>query len=223
VPLLLFILSWLLLCPSQADPRRLVDAQSPDWLQAVGQLTVPGHRFVDGERQHHLEDCSATLIGPTTILTAWHCLEFYGDLSREILFRLPPLAPIAAHRLADGGGMSADWALLRLAKPVTGVTPVRVNKYFPALDKLPVSIAGYSGDSGLGANGEQLTWQEDCQITANEWFRVATDCLAYKGASGGPAIAEGTIIGVISAGDGVSLTYYTPSSTFNRAVRLHRR
>ncbi len=227
-PMLYLIASlWLLFASSvQAEQRQLYDENSPVWLTAVGTLSVPGHRFESGERLHHHENCSATLVGPRTILTAWHCLEFYRDLSQTIVFTLPymPQQPHwRATRLANGGGMSADWALLRLERAVSGVVPLPVHGYFNTDSTVAISMAGYSRDAGLGNGGANLTWQATCQVTANEQFRVATNCQAYKGASGGPVISNGKIIGVISAGDGEELTYYAPSSRFTSALRLYLR
>jgi V8-like Glu-specific endopeptidase len=190
----------------------------------VGKLTVPGHRLVEGDRLHLQEDCSATLIAPRIILSAWHCLENYRDLSRDILFALPNHSPpltLRANRLADGGGMMADWALLRLERPLRDVRPLSVSADSPARLQGKLSVAGYSGDDHLGDSGERLTWQAACNITGNEHYRVATDCLAFKGASGGAAYKDGKIIGVISAGDSVGITYFAPSARFISAVRLH--
>jgi len=208
------------------EPRQTVDASSPAWLQSVGRLTVPGHRTVQGEQLHLQEDCSATLIAPRTILSAWHCLENYRDLSRDIIFTLSHPSgeyQLRARRLADGGGMSADWSLLRLERPLPRVETVPVSTQATGSLEGELSLAGYSGDPELGAGGEQLTWQADCRITANEWYRVATNCLAFKGASGGPAVKDGAIIGVVSAGDSQGITYFAPSAGFISAVRLHAR
>jgi V8-like Glu-specific endopeptidase len=215
----------LLALAAQADPRQQFSSESPAWLSAVGKLTVPGQRFEEGERLHYREDCTATLIGAQTILTAWHCLEYYRDVSHDIVFKLPYSAggeSRRARRLADGGGMRSDWAVLQLDRPISDIAPVPVRMEFKASVDTPVSIAGYSRDDGLGAGGNVLTWQSACTITDNEGYRVATNCLAYKGASGGPALFEGAIIGVISAGDGQGQTYYAPSSFFRSAVRLYR-
>ena len=206
---------------AQADPRQQFTVESPTWLSAVGKLTVPGQRYEQGERLHYREDCTATLIGAQTILTAWHCLEYYGDVSHDILFKLDGESRLA-YRLAEGGGMRADWAVLQLDRPISDVIPVPVRMEFDARVDTQVSIAGYSRDDGLGAGGTILTWQSACTITDNEGYRVATNCLAYKGASGGPTLFDGAIIGVISAGDGQGQTYYAPSSSFRSAVRLHR-
>lgn len=187
---------------------------------------MPGHRLVEGERLHLQEDCSATLVAPRTILSAWHCLENYRDFSRDILFTLPASSGqpvLRARRLADGGGMRADWSLLRLERPIRDVEPLAVSAAAVATLAGELSLAGYSGDEALGAGGEQLSWQAACDITANEGYRVATNCLAFKGASGGPVYKGGAVIGVVSAGDSIGITYFAPSAGFISAVRLHSR
>ena len=108
--------------------RQLYSKESPQWLEAVGKLNVPGLKYALGRPQNHREQCSATLIAPpastqaNTIVTAWHCLEFYRDLSKVITFTLrngtAKSFSIEARILEHGGGMHADWALLRLQSPV---------------------------------------------------------------------------------------------------------
>jgi V8-like Glu-specific endopeptidase len=207
--------------------RSLYTPAAPDWLQAVGQLTVPGYDIVDGRQRHRDENCSATLVGPETIVTAWHCFEFYRDLSRDPLFTLPhaPVStPIVARRLADGGGMSADWALLRLQQPVHGVAPVPIRRYSSSLPEgATLALAGYARDSLLGAGGQALTWQADCRQTEPGRIRVGTDCVTYKGASGGAVVVGGHLVGVISAGDSLGVTYFAPSNLFILNLRLHHR
>ncbi len=226
-PAVRLLLTLLILClcsAAVAEQRQVFAADSPRWLRAVGKLTVPGHRFVEGEKLHQREDCSATLIAPQVILSAWHCLEHYRDLSRDITFRLPhaPEQPVLrATRLADGGDMDGDWALLRLERPLDDVAPLVVTAYRPDQAAHEFLIAGYSGDEGLGAGGDKLTWQSNCKLLGHEQYRLATDCVAFKGASGGPVLAGGNIIGVISAGDGETMTYFVPSTAFISAVRLH--
>ncbi len=209
---------------ANADPRQVADASSPSWLLAVGTLTVPGVEFSNGERSQRDENCTASLIGERTVLTAWHCFEYYRDLSREVIFTLPraPGKPHQiVHRLADGGGMQADWALLRLQKAITDVTPLPIETEWSYEAGLPLIMAGYSRDNGLGDGGANLTWQAGCKNLADEWIRIATDCLAFKGASGGPVLGASKVVGVISAGDAKTITYYAPTRSFRSALRLH--
>ncbi len=207
-----------------AEQRAVFDAGSPQLLQAVGKLTVPGHDRVDGRRRSREENCTASLVAPSTILTAWHCLEYYSDLSRDPQFSLPAVmgeVSVAATRLADGGGMDADWALMRLARPIRQVNPLPVAAP-PAASDARLLIAGYARDSGLGAGGQRLTWQSDCRVEDREASRVGMDCVTYKGASGGPVLVDGRVVGVISAGDGQRRTYFAPFSAGTRFFSLYR-
>jgi len=222
-PLRLYPVFLLLLAiQPRAEPLQVYDDADPPWLAAVGRLSVPGHRFDEtGEKLHHREDCSATLIAPNLILSAWHCLEHYRDLSREITFTLPHSGATVvrtARRVASGGGMRADWALLRLDSGVLSVQPARVAAEFAPAKGAEIGLAGYSG--GLSA---PLKWRADCRVTAVEAHRVGVDCPARKGASGGPVFKDGLVLGVVSAGDGETITYYAPSTLFDATLRRHRR
>lgn len=210
-----------------ADPRQVFGADSPAWLQAVGKLTVPSYRYINGDRHHHDQHCTATLVKEDIILSGWHCLEYYADLSQEIVFSLPYAKTTikrSAIHLADGGGMHADWLLLKLNRPineqVAAAVPVStVAVVAPGTQAL--TLAGYSRDSGLGGGGRKLSYHPGCEILHNESYRVATNCVAFKGSSGGPVVHRQTIVGVISAGDSEQLSYYTPSNAFIGAVRLY--
>lgn len=222
-----------------ADPRQAYSELSPAWLGAVGRLSVPGSRIRDGRRSHQREDCSATLVArkgtapADTIVTAWHCLEFYDDLSRPITFTLRPghrgELSREAYRLGDGGGMHADWAILRLYRPVAAEEVTALSVGAEMADRTrPVIMAGYSRDDGLGDGGRRLTFDPACRITAQTPLRGDTDCRAHKGASGGAVIqmsrqGEPQLTGVISSGDGAGTSIYVPVTRFQAALRLHLR
>ena len=218
---------WLVLSAAASGAGRVAySTHAPDWLVAVGRLTIPGEDIVDGEARYREENCSASLIGPRTVVTAWHCFEFYSDLSRDPVFILPNAPrtdPVAARRVADGGGMSADWALLHLERPIRGVTPIPVARFDANLDETVLALAGYARDEALGQRGRVLTWESECLQTTYERIRVGIDCVTYKGASGGPVVSRGRLIGVISAGDGTAVTYFVPSNLFMLNLHLHRR
>ena len=217
-----------------ADNRSVYDADAPQWLRAVGKLQVPGSKLVAGHRKHHREDCSATLVASPnaqqadTIVTAWHCLEFYNDLSRPITFTLLPGTPgsieTEVRRLADGGGMYADWALLRLQTPVARDTVVALSiDPHRANPARPITLAGYSRDPGLGNNGSALTYDASCQITRQERGSSNTDCTAYKGASGGAIVQLGSdgqawLSGVVSRGNSSDVSIYVPVEGFRSAI-----
>lgn len=237
LPILLYPLSGPGLASPPKDSREALDEDSPAWLRAVGRLQVPGNRYRDGSYSHRTEDCSATLIarsGSTRaniIITAWHCLEFYRDLSKPISFTLNSAAgePISreAYRLADGGGMHSDWAILKLYQAVSrqevAAMPVSPERADP---ELPITMAGYSRDSGIGQRGEQLTYDANCRITAQAMDSTDSDCNAYKGASGGAVVqvsarGEAMFCGVVSRGDSEGLSIYIPVSRFRSALNQH--
>ena len=214
-----------------ADTRLAYSDRAPDWLGAVGKLRVPGSRYREGRRQHLQEDCSATLVSrrsgnrADTIVTAWHCLAFYSDLSRPITFLLPGQdrsEEREAYRVADGGGMHADWAVLRLFQPVVSdlALAIHPDRADPAR---PVSMAGYSRDPAMGDGGTRLTFDPSCLIT-RQWATVSdTDCVAYKGASGGAVVqlslaGEPELSGVVSQGNGAGLSIFVPVAVFRSAV-----
>ncbi|MGI9285265.1 MAG: trypsin-like serine peptidase [Pseudomonadales bacterium] len=188
---------------------------------------MPGYKYKNGDRRHHDQHCTATLVTEDIVLSGWHCLEYYSDLSKDIVFTLPyaqtDIQRTARH-LVDGGGMHADWLLLKLSKPISGrvASPVPVSTLSimePGTQAL--TLAGYSRDSGLGAAGKRLSYDASCEILQNESYRVATDCVAFKGSSGGPVVHGHSIVGVVSAGDSEQLSYYTPSKSFITALRFY--
>ncbi len=228
------LVALLLAGAAHADDRVVRSADGPAWLYAVARLEIPGSRYVDGRHRHHLETCSATLLadpssdGRPLLLTAWHCLEYYNDLSRPLRVSLETVAGEMlvrdAFRLADGGGMHADWALLGLR----GRLPERSLPRLPLATQRenrerPVSMAGYSRDPGLGRNGTTLTWDPDCRITAQSRHSTATDCHAHKGASGGAVVqvddaGRSYLAGVISQGDGAGYSGFVPVTRLRGAV-----
>jgi hypothetical protein len=220
-----------------ADNRQVYNGETYRWLSAIGKLEVPGKRHRDGRTRHYIEDCSATLVGnpdsqsANTIITAWHCLEFYSDLSKPISFTLNPAheKPILreAYQLVNGGSMDADWAILRLhrAIPAGQVKALNVDTA-RANPQRAIIMAGYSRDDGVGAGGQHLSFDPACLITRQDPTSSATNCTAYKGASGGAAIqlsSAGTplVYGVISQGNGAGLSTFIPAHGFSSAIRQH--
>lgn len=223
------------LASASQDPRLARDAQSPEWLAAVGRLEVPGHRREQGEERHHIERCSATLVSPAGaaraehIVTAWHCLEWYDDLSQPIVFSVAAATGEVLQRtarpLASGGSMAADWAVLRLLQPV----PLDRTWRALAVDRQTATprstlwMAGYSREAAAGQEGTRLTYHPDCRVTTDRGPVRDTDCRASKGASGGAVIRLDPrggphLTGVISAGDGVAMTRFVPVTAFVTAL-----
>ncbi|MEH6590891.1 MAG: trypsin-like peptidase domain-containing protein [Halioglobus sp.] len=235
-PLLTVVLMlWGAVCMAE-DDRLSYQVDSPVWLQAVGKLIVPGIKTVDGHRTHHLERCSATLVAgergqQDIIVTAWHCLERYSDVSKPIMFTLLPGSERAvesqAYRLADGGGMHADWAILRLKKPVSPlISPLGVNEG-GAKEYSAIMMAGFSSDPGIGNHGTRLSYDPNCQITRQSPLVSDSDCKAFKGASGGAVVqtSQGQVLlaGVVSEGNGAQLSTFVPVSRFRHALNRYLR
>ena len=201
-------------------------------MAAVGKLDVPGQKWENAEMVHVAEHCTATLVTENPredaayILSAWHCMEYYRDLSMTIQFSLPSLGLSRQARLvASGGSMSADWALLKLDHPVPGHQVPALSglrrEHSPAGTK--VIMAGFSGDDDVGRGGAILSYDDSCHILSTSRQLVTTDCSAFKGASGGPVILQTSdhyqLLGIISVGDSMSRSMYVPTGVFLAPLR----
>jgi hypothetical protein len=228
----------LAICITQAHAgsRETYHAQSPIWLQAVGKLQVPGIKYSQGYPRNHRENCSATLITrpingepssavADTIVTAWHCLEFYNDLSKTITFTLlygtESSFSSEAVRVVDGGSMRADWAVLRLMQPVPASEVVALSLDPGKANPLqPISMAGYSRNNPQ----QRLSYDLGCGITLQpEKGSSASNCSALKGSSGGAVVqlsntGKAMLTGVISQGDSQDLSLFVPVDAFRRAL-----
>ena len=225
---LIYLLCVLIALPVQASSRLAFGKGSPDWLAGVGKLDVPSQRWEQREQHHFKEHCSATLLfhgeRARYVLSAWHCLENYRDLSRDISFRIPGSElQRNAFPVASGGGMEADWALLQLDRPVARSTfsPLQLADKHSA--EAAITMAGFSRDVGLGRSGSILTYDPACQVTGRSNDLVATNCEAYKGASGGPVVAvhkgRALLLGVVSTGTGEGQSYYVPAHVFIHHIK----
>ncbi len=212
-----------------------MSSTSPPVLMSVGKLLVPGRRMENGYSRHYRESCSATLLAPvdgeqaSLILTAWHCIEYHTDLTDDITFVIESTfgerLVSRVQPVSSGGGMHADWLLMRLQRPLPMdmVTAANVAQDPPPGIGSRIIMAGYSRDKGLGEAGEVLTFHHNCRVVARSGEDIATDCLAYRGASGGAvfSITSGRLLGVISRGDSLAHSIFVPVSRIvRRAGRL---
>ncbi len=204
----------------------MLSAESPPWLRAVGQLQVPGQRYEAGRKRAYREDCSATLLADSSaharyLLSAWHCLAYYRDLSQSIAFTLHTLAGERLQRQArvvdSGSDMDSDWALLKLNQPIAASDVPGLPLRKAAVDSgQPLIMAGFSGDGGKGRDGTVMTYDPSCRaLPSQDNSKGHSDCIAFKGASGGAVIqvsagGRAELAGIISAGDGASLSIFTP-------------
>jgi hypothetical protein len=185
-------------------------------LQAVGQLLIPTVHFESGYRRHFNERCTATLVTPgrdsnsPLLLTAWHCLEYYRDLSRPILFEHANGSLVEARQRASGGSMRDDWALLELREALPGAIPLLPVEVATGT---AVMMAGFSRQHGK--DSPPLTLDRNCSVTSREGEDLGTDCHARRGASGGPvfsAVAPRRYLGIVSRGDSAALSIFVPVS-----------
>ncbi len=184
---------------------------------AVGRLLVPAVRYEEGYPRHYDEHCSATLVAPDTsrasklLVSAWHCLEDYRDLSRPLLFQRgnAPGHPVSV--VVTGGSMDSDWALLRLDKPQADFQPLRAASNSPPNTLI---MAGFPNDM---PREETAALVRHCELIGRDGRDLRSNCVLKKGASGGAVIAPdgaGTFIGVISRGDSESQSIFVPVERF---------
>lgn len=176
------------------DGRVVVDPTAPPWNAVVKVQTNIGTR------------CTGTLVGPSTVLTAAHCL--YNRRTQALL------QPVSLHVLVEyqrgqfrwhrlvggytvGSGFdgaakppqTGDWARLELAEPVPdAVSPLPIAADPPA-SGLPIALAGFNQD-----RSELLMADPDCHIGIVTRRPGGTlmlhDCSATRGTSGGPLLTR---------------------------------
>jgi protease YdgD len=184
--------------PAGAE-RRLMEAQEAADYLAVGRLNAAGTRF-----------CTATLIGPTEVLTAGHCLfnprtgkptalselRFVPGLRRDEnqgVFRVVAAALPPGYRFARGEPgqeeLRRDIALLRL-ETAPGVRPLALG----ALDG-PPRVVSYNLTRSQAPSIDEL-----CPVLGRIDEVVTLGCGAASGVSGAPILSEsGRVAAVVSA------------------------
>lgn len=182
----------------RVDPREPVNLAEAPW-RGVGRL----------QRENTI--CTAALVGPSSVITAAHCLVGRGEDGNRIMpaadFRFL-LGYDRGRRVAEArvtairvdpdydatsrtpGPQWADWALLTIDSPLG--TPDRV---LPLLRRMPLSsdrtmVGGYQQD-----RREVLMADPDCRVVGQRMQGLGRpmllhDCTATRGASGSPILVE---------------------------------
>lgn len=171
--------------------------------------------------------CTATLITPDWVLTAAHCIQGVSATSVRVMFGTIDInkstgvmrgaAQVIPHPMFSINALGKhDIGLIKLAAPVTDVTPIPVNL---VKEKAPVGIHvtmvgfGTTASGGTGPTGVQMM-VEQTSIACNSFAGSDNDLLCFsqvsgkgkcQGDSGGPSFAmiDGrmTQVGVTSFGD----------------------
>ncbi|MFE3072507.1 S1 family peptidase [Streptomyces sp. NPDC059247] len=173
------------------------------------------------------ETCSATIIAPTWILTAKHCVSG-GGLS----FRIGSLDQFSGGTVANGAQTythSSDLALVRLDRSVS-------TTYSPLGQPGSVSVGQGVQVYGWGATSQcgseincQSRYLKVAQVTVTGGCTDAYggsaicarrgDGITAGGDSGGPMMASGIQVGVASTSDRQTTTAYTNVTAYRSWIR----
>jgi protease YdgD len=171
------------------DGRVLIDGTAPPW-SAVARLQVPG-----------VSRCTAILVGPTTALTAAHCL--WG---KRLGHFVPPGSVHVLSRYAGGDfarhSVAASYRIIPgfdPARPDTDrATDVAVVTLAQSLGGDVLALAGAATPAGTGAmlggynqdRAEVIEADTSCHVIAASARLLAHDCAATHGTSGGPLLVR---------------------------------
>ncbi|MFF8409174.1 S1 family peptidase [Streptomyces omiyaensis] len=173
------------------------------------------------------ETCSATIIAPTWILTAKHCVTG-GGLS----FRIGSLDQHSGGTVANGAQTythSSDLALVRLDRSVTA-TYARLGQPGSVSVGQSVQVYGWGATSQCGSEATcQSRYLKVADVTVTGGCRDAYSGSAIcarrgngitaGGDSGGPMMANGVQVGVASTSDRQTTTAYTNVTAYRSWIQ----
>ncbi|MBX3714268.1 MAG: trypsin-like serine protease [Lysobacter sp.] len=192
-----------------------------------GSLTTTPQPWVAALLQNGQQGCGGSLIAPQWVVTAAHCVTGganptqvrVGSLYRSSGGQVISIAQKIVHPSYSTSNINGgnDIALLRLASPASGITPIEIAASAPAVNTA-VRLYGWGQTTPQqgGDRGSEQLKQLDTQIIASSNcanFRTGDLCIrgtssatACYGDSGGPAIAGGALVGATSRAGGNNST-----------------
>jgi hypothetical protein len=188
-----------------SGPAAAIEGGALAGRNALSRATVGIATLSAGEDSIGLNRCSGVLVGANLVLTAGHCVRDNPVASAVVFYEgsrpvRPPIRVAALARYdvvasdlpAGYGGLlelSLDTALLRLAVPVRGRTPIRIGGGGRPPAGLRLLGAGLSGE-GVGT---LKTTRLDPVLQTGTGLIIARTrgSEVCSGDSGGPVVAEG--------------------------------
>ncbi|MFI8191594.1 S1 family peptidase [Streptomyces sp. NPDC085946] len=174
------------------------------------------------------QTCSATIIAPTWILTAKHCVSG-GGLS----FRIGSLDQTTGGTVANGVSVhnhaSSDLSLVRLDRSVAG-TYARLGQPGSVSVNQTVQVYGWGATSQCGSEINcQSQYLKVANVVVTGGCRDAYngsaicarrgDGITAGGDSGGPMMAGGAQVGVASTSDRQTTTAYTNVTAYRSWIQ----
>jgi hypothetical protein len=228
-------------CAAQAKVRPAASLDAPDALppprffppplwgeQASGDIDKDAIVRVVAEKS----TCSGTLIDEDLVLTAHHCVVERGPRGEFLSSSLAPkeivielgggylpwgnvgVKAVVVPPCGENGG-HGDMAVLVLERKLVGIAPMKVRLDAPPKPGEIVEPAGFGrcALSGDGISRKRRGFSSVATVSPGSFFLSAAIC---PGDSGGPAVSNGQVVGVISASAMDSDEHTAGASVFAR-------